>query len=143
MSSPSVRAFFHEPTFTVSYLLWDPATRRAAVIDSVLDFDPKSGRTGTCSAEAILAAAREEKLTIDWLLETHAHADHISGNRDLAALTKAAVLLHRSSRAVYDHETLDHLRDEGLVETFGSRRRRARPDADASWRRLKVLMKRW
>lgn len=100
MSSPSVRAFFHEPTFTVSYLLWDPATRRAAVIDSVLDFDPKSGRTGTCSAEAILAAAREEKLTIDWLLETHAHADHISAAPYLKRATNAPIVIGERIKAV-------------------------------------------
>ena len=53
MTAPRVRAFFHEATFTVSYLVWDPSTKRAAIIDSALDFDPKSGRTGTHSAEAI------------------------------------------------------------------------------------------
>jgi glyoxylase-like metal-dependent hydrolase (beta-lactamase superfamily II) len=76
--APRVRAFFDEPTFTVSYLVWDPATKRAAIIDSVLDFDQKSGRTGTASAEKILAAVREEGVSVDWLLETHAHADHLS-----------------------------------------------------------------
>ena len=79
MAAPNIRAFFHEPTYTVSYLVWDPASKRATIIDSVLDFDQKSGRTGAQSAEALLAAVREEGLTVDWLLETHAHADHISG----------------------------------------------------------------
>jgi glyoxylase-like metal-dependent hydrolase (beta-lactamase superfamily II) len=76
--APIVCAFFHEPTFTVSYLVWDPSSKRAAIIDSVLDFDQASGRTSSKSAEAILVAVREHGLTVDWLLETHAHADHLS-----------------------------------------------------------------
>jgi len=78
MSGPQVRAFFHDPSYTVSYLVWDPATKRAAIIDSVLDFDQKSGRTSTGSAQRILDAVREIGVTVDWLLETHAHADHLS-----------------------------------------------------------------
>lgn len=78
MAHPKVRAFFHEPTNTVSYLVWDPAAKRAAIIDSVLDFEQASGRTHTKSAEQILAAVAEEGVTVDWLLETHAHADHLS-----------------------------------------------------------------
>jgi len=78
MAALNVRAFFHEPTFTVSYLAWESKTKRGAIIDSVLDFDQASGRTGTRSAQAILAAVREEGVSVDWLLETHAHADHLS-----------------------------------------------------------------
>lgn len=88
-----VRAFFHEPTFTVSYLVWDPAARRGAIIDSVLDFDAKSGRTGTASAQAILDAAREEGVAVDWILETHAHADHISAAPFLKQATGAAIVI--------------------------------------------------
>jgi glyoxylase-like metal-dependent hydrolase (beta-lactamase superfamily II) len=88
-----VRAFFHEPTFTVSYLVWDPAARRGAVIDSVLDFDAKSGRTGTASAQAILDAAREEGVAVDWILETHAHADHLSAAPFLKQATGAAIVI--------------------------------------------------
>lgn len=77
-SSVSVKAFFDEATSTVSYVVHDPATRRAAVIDSVLDYDPASGRTSCSSADAILAYVKRENLTVDWLLETHAHADHLS-----------------------------------------------------------------
>jgi len=91
--SPNIRAFFHEPTFTVSYLVWDPATRRAAIIDSVLDFDQKSGRTGTSFAEKILAAAGEEGVVIDWLLETHAHADHLSAAPFLKQATGAPIVI--------------------------------------------------
>ncbi len=100
MPAPQVRAFFDEPTFTVSYLVWDPATRRGAVIDSVLDFDPKSGRTGTHSAEAILKAAEREGVTIDWLLETHAHADHISGAPFLKKATGAPIVIGEHIKAV-------------------------------------------
>ncbi|PKP90020.1 MAG: MBL fold metallo-hydrolase [Alphaproteobacteria bacterium HGW-Alphaproteobacteria-16] len=75
---PIVKAFFDEPTFTASYVVHDPATRTAAIVDSVLDFDPASGRTHRESADAIIAYVREHDLTVEWLLETHAHADHLS-----------------------------------------------------------------
>lgn len=100
MAIPQVRAFFDEATFTVSYLVWDPVTRRGAVIDSVLDFDPKSGRTGTHSAERILNAAEREGVTIDWLLETHAHADHISGAPFLKKATGAPIVIGEHIKAV-------------------------------------------
>lgn len=97
---PNIRAFFHEETFTVSYLVWDPATKRAAVIDSALDFDQKSGRTATHSAQAILDAARDEGLTIDWLLDTHAHADHISAAPFLKQATGAPIVIGEHIKAV-------------------------------------------
>ena len=76
--APHVKTFFDEPTFTASYVVHDPATRIAAIIDSVLDFDQPSGRTSFESADAMIAYVREEGLKVDWLLETHAHADHLS-----------------------------------------------------------------
>lgn len=79
MSKPDVKAFFDEATFTVSYVVSDPATGRAAVIDPVLDFDPASGRTSTTSADQIVTFVKENDLTVDWILETHVHADHLSG----------------------------------------------------------------
>lgn len=79
MSKPDVKAFFDAATFTVSYVVSDPATARAAVIDPVLDFDPASGRTSTASADDIIAYVRENDLGVDWILETHVHADHLSG----------------------------------------------------------------
>lgn len=100
VNAPLVRAFFHEPTFTVSYLVWDPAAKRGAVIDSVLDFDQKSGRTGTASAEAILAAAKAEGVTIDWLLETHAHADHISAAPFLKQASGAPIVIGEHIKTV-------------------------------------------
>jgi glyoxylase-like metal-dependent hydrolase (beta-lactamase superfamily II) len=100
MNAPEIRAFFHEPTFTVSYLVWDRATKRGAIIDSVLDFDQKSGRTGTQSAEAILAAAREEGVEVVWLLETHAHADHLSAAPFLKKATSAPIVIGEHIKAV-------------------------------------------
>lgn len=78
MPTPIVRAFFDEPTFTASYVVHDPMTGAAAIIDSVLDFDNASGRTTRGSADAIIAYVEAKGLTVDWLLETHAHADHLS-----------------------------------------------------------------
>jgi len=77
-AKPAIQAFFDEPTNTVSYVVHDPATRAAAIIDSVLDFDQAAGRTDTKSADAIIAYIRANRLTVEWLLETHAHADHLS-----------------------------------------------------------------
>ncbi|MGF1607248.1 MAG: MBL fold metallo-hydrolase [Rhodothalassiaceae bacterium] len=89
MTGPDIAAFFDEATFTVSYLVADPATSRAAVIDPVLDYDPAAGRTSTESAHRLLAAASERELAIDWILETHVHADHLSAARYLANETGA------------------------------------------------------
>lgn len=75
---PEVKAFFDEPTNTVSYVVSDPATKKAAIVDSVLDYDPKSGRTSRDSADAIIAYVKEQGLEVQWLLETHVHADHLS-----------------------------------------------------------------
>jgi glyoxylase-like metal-dependent hydrolase (beta-lactamase superfamily II) len=88
---PFIRAFFDEPTNTVSYLVGDPETKRAAVIDPVLDYDHASGKASTKSADAILSAAAEQGFGIDWVLETHAHADHLSGAPYLKLKTGAKV----------------------------------------------------
>mgnify|MGYP001827354398 CR=1 FL=1 len=79
MAKPNVVAFFDEATFTVTYVVSDPATGRAAVIDPVLDFDPTSGRTSTSSADRVIAHVSDNDLGVDWILETHVHADHLSG----------------------------------------------------------------
>lgn len=76
--TPHVQAFFDEPTFTASYVVHDPATKIAAVIDSVLDFNHAAGRTSCESAEEISEFVEKEGLKVEWLLETHAHADHLS-----------------------------------------------------------------
>ena len=75
---PEIAAFFDPATFTVTYVAHDPATMEAAIIDSVLDYDPNSGRTSTASADAVIAYVTSHNLKVTWLLETHAHADHLS-----------------------------------------------------------------
>ncbi len=75
---PSVKAFFDEPTNTISYVVHDPESRQAAIIDSVLDYNPAAGRTSVASADQIIEHVKAEGLTVAWLLETHAHADHLS-----------------------------------------------------------------
>ena len=77
-AKPLVTAFFHEPTFTASYVVADTQTKRAAIIDSVLDFDQAAGRTSAEHADRIAGFVKEQGLTVDWLFETHAHADHLS-----------------------------------------------------------------
>ena len=77
-ASPQVQSFFHVPTWTFTHVVYDHEGGHAAVIDPVLDFDPKSGRTGTASAQQVVDFVRERRLKVDWVLETHAHADHLS-----------------------------------------------------------------
>jgi glyoxylase-like metal-dependent hydrolase (beta-lactamase superfamily II) len=90
-NTPNIQAFFDEATNTVSYLVSDPETRRAAVVDPVLDYDHASGKAATRSADVILEAAAKDGLTVDWVLETHAHADHLSGAPYIKLKTGAKV----------------------------------------------------
>lgn len=76
--TPAVTGFFDEATFTASYVVADPETGRCAIIDPVLDYDAASGRTRTDSADELIAHIREQQLTVDWILETHVHADHLT-----------------------------------------------------------------
>lgn len=78
MTTPDVKAFFDEATYTYSYVVQDPATRKAAIVDSVLDFDPASGRTRTASADALVEFVRTAGLEVEWIVDTHVHADHLS-----------------------------------------------------------------
>ncbi len=80
MQQANITPFFDADTFTWSYVVADPATSRAAVIDAVYDYDPASGRLSSDSAERILAHIHDNGLTVDWFLETHAHADHLSAS---------------------------------------------------------------
>lgn len=84
-----LKSYFDPATNTVTYLVWDPETRAAAIIDPVLDFDPNAGRLTTGSSDAVLADAAANRLRIDWILDTHAHADHLSGADYLRRLTGA------------------------------------------------------
>src|SRR3546814_5881886 len=78
LRAPHVKTFFHEPTFTATYVVSDDATRSAVIIDSVWDFDQPSGRTSFEAADEIVAYVQEQGRTVDWILETHANADHLS-----------------------------------------------------------------
>ena len=101
MSSEAIiHAFFDQPTNTVSYLVADPVTRAAAVIDPVLDYDHKSGKATVASADAILAKAAAEGYTITTILETHVHADHLSGAPYIKIKTGARVAIGERIREV-------------------------------------------
>ena len=89
------QAFFDPATSTVTYLVWDVATKDAAVIDPVLDYEPKTAKLSTASADRVLAAASEAGLTLRYVLETHAHADHLSAADYLRRRTGAAVVIVR------------------------------------------------
>ena len=127
----TIQAFFDANTWTVSYVVGDTATGRAAVIDAVLDYDFKSGHTGTQSADALLAYLAAQRLQVDWILETHAHADHLSGARYLQQRVGGRIAIGENIRAVQatfkalfnlersflpDGSQFDHLFHDG--ETF-------------------------
>ena len=130
-----VRAFYDPATHTLSYLVWDPETRDALVIDPVLDYDPKPSATSTESADKLGAAIRELDLKLLWILETHAHADHLSSSQLLAARLGAKVAIGRKITEVQetfqkifdlgedfatDGSQFDRLLDEGEVLEAGS-----------------------
>jgi glyoxylase-like metal-dependent hydrolase (beta-lactamase superfamily II) len=132
--APLVQPFFDPHTWTVSYVVSDPATGSAAVIDPVLDFDMKSGSTATRSADQVLGFLRERQLKLEWILETHAHADHLSAARYLQqqAGGRIAIGEHiRDVQAVFkklynlernflpDGSQFDHLFKDGEVFRVG------------------------
>jgi glyoxylase-like metal-dependent hydrolase (beta-lactamase superfamily II) len=133
-ASPAIRAYFDPPTNTVSYLVWDEATGQAAVIDPVLDFDMPSGRADTGSVEKILAEAAAENLIIAWVLETHAHADHLSGAPLIKSRTGAKIGIgehitevQRIFRPIFNAadatpKDFDHLFADGEIFALGSLR---------------------
>jgi glyoxylase-like metal-dependent hydrolase (beta-lactamase superfamily II) len=127
----TTQAFFDPKTWTVSYVVWEPATQRAAVIDPVLDYDFKSGHTSTTSADQVLAYVVKHALHVDWILETHAHADHLSGARYLQQRVGGRIAIGENIRTVQatfkklynlersflpDGSQFDHLFKDG--ETF-------------------------
>lgn len=102
MSTLSVTAFFDEATFTVTYVAADPGSAQAAIIDPVLDFDLASGRTSTASADRVIAFVRDEGLTVDWILETHIHADHLTAAPYLKERLGGQIAIGRHVAAVQD-----------------------------------------
>lgn len=96
---PDVHAFFHEFTNTVTYLVVDPITKHTALIDPVLDFDPASGKVWNASIDGVLAEVKRLGVKVEWILETHAHADHLSGAQPAHAATGAPIVIG------------DHIRD--------------------------------
>ncbi|WP_322406295.1 MBL fold metallo-hydrolase [Idiomarina sp. PL1-037] len=99
---PLVKHFFDEPTNTYSYVVRDPNSEYCAIIDSVLDFDYASGRTDTRSAESILNYIDDNNLTVDWILETHVHADHLSAAPYLQEKTGAKLGIGEHIKTVQD-----------------------------------------
>ncbi|MBB3764766.1 MBL fold metallo-hydrolase [Sphingomicrobium lutaoense] len=100
MSEAQIQAFFDEATKTVTYLVHDPASRRGVVIDPVLDYDAAAGKVGTHSVDEVLEAAREQQVTIEWTLETHVHADHLSGAPLIKAKTGAQIAIGEQVKQV-------------------------------------------
>lgn len=133
MKTPTIQSFFDSETFTVTHVLSDPVTRRAAIIDSVLDFDPKSGRTSHLNADRVIDYVRQSGLTVDWLLETHAHADHFSaapylkdklGGKTgigvhIRAVQKAFKTIYNASDMNTDGVDFDQLFDDGEQFSVG------------------------
>ncbi len=127
LHKPVIRAFFDEPTNTVSYIVADPDTKKAAVIDPVLDYEPSGGQVDTRSVDTLLRVADEQGYTIVWTLETHVHADHLSGSPYIKAKTGAKIGIgehirdvQRIFRPVFDATDLkidgsdfDHLFKDG------------------------------
>jgi len=91
MATPALHAWFDEATNTITYVVWDPSTRHAAIIDPVLDYDHRSGRASHRAADTLLGFVADHDLTVHWILETHAHADHLSAAPYLKEKTGAPV----------------------------------------------------
>ncbi|MFL6660457.1 MAG: MBL fold metallo-hydrolase [Massilia sp.] len=116
--TPQIQPFFDPVTATVTYVVYEAPGSACAIIDPVLDFDPKSGRTSTTAADRVIAFVREQKLSVQWLLETHAHADHLSAAPYLAehlggqtAIGAAISSVQRAFSAVFPtrQAQFDHL----------------------------------
>jgi glyoxylase-like metal-dependent hydrolase (beta-lactamase superfamily II) len=135
MSALTIQGFFDSTTGTVTYVLSDDATLGAAIIDPVLDFDFRSGHTATRSAGEVLGYVRSRGLTVEWILETHAHADHLSGARFLQeqlggriAIGEHIRQVQATFRSLYnlersflpDGSQFDHLFQDGERFTIGS-----------------------
>lgn len=133
-SAPIVEGFFHEPTFTASYVVHDPATKRAAIIDSVLDFDQSSGMTSTGHADQVIGYVQQKGLEVDFILETHAHADHLSAapylqdklggkiviGREIVTVQQVfGKVFNEGTEFARDGSQFDHLIEDGEVLQLG------------------------
>lgn len=134
MNRATIQAFFDPKTWTVSYVVADTGTKQAAVIDPVLDYDFKSGHTDTQSADAVLAYLQANSMTVQWILETHAHADHLSGARYMQQKVGGKIAIGERIREVQatfkqlfnleraflpDGSQFDHLFKDGEVFRIG------------------------
>ncbi|WFE74862.1 MBL fold metallo-hydrolase [Roseinatronobacter sp. S2] len=99
---PEVTAFFDEATFTVTYVVRDPSSAKCAIVDSVLDFDYASGRTDTGSADAVVAFVKDKGYEVEWLLETHVHADHLSAAPYIQERVGGKIAIGENIRIVQD-----------------------------------------
>lgn len=97
---PNVASFFDQDTYTVTYVVYDQPGSACAIIDSVLDYDPKSGRTSTHSADRVISFVRQNDLKVAWILETHAHADHLTAASYLKERLGGQVAIGESIRTV-------------------------------------------
>ncbi|MCC5957225.1 MAG: MBL fold metallo-hydrolase [Natronohydrobacter sp.] len=100
--TPEVTAFFDEETFTVTYVVRDPNSQKCAIVDSVLDFDYASGRTDTRSADMVIAFVKDKGYEVEWLLETHVHADHLSAAPYLQRELGGKIAIGENIRIVQD-----------------------------------------
>ncbi len=137
---PHVEVFFDPATFTYSYVVTDPTSKRCAIIDSVLDYDPAAGRTSYASADRLIAYVREQHLQVDWLLETHVHADHLSaapylkrelggqlaiGENITVVQNTFGKLFNAGTEFATDGRQFDHLFKDGDTFQIGSLEARA------------------
>lgn len=131
----SIRAFFDEATWTVSYVVYDQTGGHCALVDPVLNYDAKSGRTSTLSADEMLAFVASERLTVQWILETHAHADHLSAAHYLRSKVGGRIavggditqvqgvfkaLFHLEAEFATDGSQFDHLFRDGDTFAIGT-----------------------
>jgi len=130
-----IEGYFDPATSTVSYLVLDPASKRCALVDSVLDYDPKSGRSGTASADRLMARVAELGAEVEWILETHVHADHLTaapylqqrvggktgiGNRITSVQQVFGKLFNAGSDMARDGSQFDHLFQDGEQFAIGT-----------------------
>lgn len=132
---PEVKSFFDPATFTVTHVVRESGGKHCAIVDPVRDFDPKSGRTSTKSADAVIAYVEKEGLTVDWILETHAHADHLTaapylkeklggkiaiGEHIKTVQTVFAGVFHAGPEFATDGSQFDHLFADGDTFAIGA-----------------------